>query len=79
MMLITPKLVTQRHAADFFNVSERTIQRWRKMQILKAGVHYRKKTPGVPNSPYLYDLDKCEEKLMDQERRDVRRMEVAMG
>ena len=77
MMLLTPKLVTQRHAADFFNVSEKTIQRWRNNQILKAGIHYRRKTPAVPNSPLLYDLEKCEEKLMDVEKKDVRRLELA--
>ena len=78
-MRLTPKLVKQRDAADFFNVSEKTIQRWRNKQILKIGIHYRRKTPAVPNSPYLYDLEKCEAKLMDVDRRDVRSMELAMA
>jgi len=76
-MRLTSKLVKQRDAADFFNVSEKTIQRWRSNGILKIGIHFRRKTPAVANSPYLYDLEKCEEKLMDVDRRDVRRMELA--
>ena len=78
-MRLTPKLVKQRDAADFFNVSEKTIQRWRTNGILKIGIHYRRKTPAVPNSPYLYDLEKCEEKLNDVDKRDVRRLELAMA
>ncbi len=77
-MRLSSKLVKQKDAADFFNVSEKTIQRWRNNQILKAGIHYRRKTPAVPNSPYLYDLQKCEDKLNDVDRRDVRRMEIAI-
>ena len=78
-MRLSSTLVKQKDAADFFNVSEKTIQRWRNNQILKAGIHYRRKTPAVPNSPYLYDLEKCEDKLNDVDRRDVRRMELAMA
>tara|TARA_Y100001968_G_C19393490_1_gene736906 strand:+ start:1305 stop:1544 length:240 start_codon:yes stop_codon:yes gene_type:complete len=79
MMRLTSKLVNQRQAADFFNVSEKTIQRWRNNQILKAGIHYRRKTPALTNSPYLYDLEKCEDKLNDVDRRDVRKLELAMA
>ena len=76
MMRLTPKLVKQRDAADYFNVSEKTIQRWRNNQIIKAGIHYRRKTPAIPNSPYLYDLEKCEQKLMDLDRRNAKSLEV---
>ena len=78
-MRLTPKLVNQRQAADYLNVSEKTIQRWRNNQILKAGIHYRRKTPALANSPYLYDLEKCEEKLNAIDKLDVRRMELAMA
>ena len=78
-MRLTSKLVKQGDAADYFNVSEKTIQRWRNNQILKAGIHYRRKTPAIANSPYLYDLEKCENKLNDVDKRDVRRMELAMA
>ena len=76
MMRLSPKLVKQRDAADYFNVSEKTIQRWRNNQIIKAGIHYRRKTPAIPNSPYLYDLEKCEQKLMDLDRRNAKSLEV---
>ncbi len=78
-MRLTPKLVNQRQAADYLNVSEKTIQRWRKNQIIKAGIHYRIKTPALANSPFLYDLERCEEKLNAIDKRDVRRMELAMA
>ena len=78
-MRLTPKLVNQRQAADYLNVSEKTIQRWRNNQILKAGIHYRRKTPALANSPYHYDLERCEEKLNAIDKRDVRRMELAMA
>ena len=68
-MRLTSKLVKQRDAADYFNVREKTIQRWRNNQILKAGIHYRRKTPAIANSPYLYDLEKCENKLNDVEKK----------
>lgn len=52
--------VTQRAAADYFQISERTLYRWRVAGLLKIGVHYRRKFP-VAQSPLLYHLELCEQ------------------
>jgi hypothetical protein len=57
----TPWL-TQRAAAEYFQISERTLQRWRLNGFLQSGVHYRRKFPAA-NSPLLYHLELCEQAL----------------
>ena len=59
------QFVTARECAVYFRVSERTVRRWRNPEtgFLKFGLDYRKKFPGNPNSPMLYDLDRVEAKL----------------
>lgn len=47
-----------RTAAQLLGVSEKTLGRWRKAGLFKAGVHWRRKFPSV-NSPVLYHLDRC--------------------
>jgi predicted site-specific integrase-resolvase len=54
--------VTQRQAADYLQISERTLFRWRAAGLLKIGVHYRRKFPAT-NSPVLYQLELCEQAM----------------
>tara|TARA_Y100001968_G_scaffold63052_1_gene53774 strand:+ start:704 stop:874 length:171 start_codon:yes stop_codon:yes gene_type:complete len=37
-MRLTSKLVKQKDTADYFNVSEKTSQRWRNNQMLKTDI-----------------------------------------
>jgi predicted site-specific integrase-resolvase len=62
--LATP-WATQRAAADYFQISERTLLRWRNAGLLELGVHYRRKFP-VVNSPLLYHLEVCEQAILQQ-------------
>ena len=52
--------VSQRVAADYLGVSERTLLRWRKAGYLKLGDHYVRKFP-TPTSHLVYSLSRCEE------------------
>jgi hypothetical protein len=47
-----------RSAGSVLGVSEKTLSRWRKAGLLKAGIHWRRKFPS-PNSPVLYQLELC--------------------
>ena len=71
-----PKWTSQRQAADFLGVSERTLMRWRQAGVLQQGEHYRRKFSS-PRSPVLYDLPATEAELMAQSRRDHRTLEQA--
>jgi predicted site-specific integrase-resolvase len=75
MSLITP-WVPARDAADYLQVSERTLHRWRSAGLLKIGVHYRRKFPAT-NSPLLYQLELCEKAMNDAFSRDHRTLELA--
>jgi hypothetical protein len=65
-----------RAAADYLQVSERTLHRWRSAGLLKLGVHYRRKFPAT-NSPLLYQLELCEKAMNDAFSRDHRTLELA--
>ncbi len=75
MSLITP-WVPARDAADYLQVSERTLHRWRSAGLLKIGIHYRRKFPAT-NSPLLYQLELCEKAMNDAFARDHRTLELA--
>jgi predicted site-specific integrase-resolvase len=77
-MAITTKWVPGRTAADYLNVSERTLFRWRAAGLLKAGVHFRRKFP-APNSALVYDLELCEKAMNAACARDFRTLELAGG
>jgi predicted site-specific integrase-resolvase len=65
-----------RAAADYLQVSERTLQRWRAAGLLQAGEHYRRKFPAA-NSPLLYQLERCEQAMSAAFARDHRTLELA--
>jgi predicted site-specific integrase-resolvase len=67
-----------RAAADYLQVSERTLHRWRAAEMLKPGEHYRRKFPAV-NSPLLYHLERCEQAMTAAFARDHRTLELAGG
>lgn len=60
LMSSLSKWVSQRAAADYLGVSERTLLRWRKAGLLQAGDHFVRKFP-APNSPLVYSLERCEQ------------------
>jgi hypothetical protein len=51
-----------RSAGQFLGVSEKTLGRWRKAGLFRAGVHWRRKFPSI-NSPVLYHLERCNEAM----------------
>ncbi len=67
-----------RAAADYLQVSERTLQRWRAAGLLQAGEHYRRKFPAT-NSPLLYQLERCEQAMNAAFARDHRTLELVEG
>jgi hypothetical protein len=69
------KWASARNASEYLQVSERTLYRWRQSQILKPGIHYRRKFPTV-NSPLLYNLKLCEKAMNDACARDPRTLEL---
>ena len=42
---IQKKWVSTKEIADYLEVSEKTLQRWRNANFLKLGIHYRRKFP----------------------------------
>jgi len=64
-----------RAAADYLQVSERTLHRWRTAGLLKIGIHYRRKFPAT-NSPLLYQLELCEKAMTEAFARDHRTLEL---
>ena len=75
-MAKTIQWVTARAAADYLQVSERTLHRWRAAGLLKLGVHYRRKFPAT-NSPLLYQLELCDKAMTEAFARDHRTLELA--
>jgi predicted site-specific integrase-resolvase len=75
-MPTTTQWVPARAAADYLQVSERTLHRWRAAGLLKPAEHYRRKFPAV-NSPLLYHLERCEQAMSAAFARDHRTLELA--
>tara|TARA_R100001086_G_scaffold51822_1_gene23129 strand:- start:49 stop:513 length:465 start_codon:yes stop_codon:yes gene_type:complete len=59
----TNNLFTAKEASKTFGCSQATLRRYRQKGVLKAGVHYRRKFAGNPNSPILYKIQECQEAL----------------
>ena len=59
-MTFSPEWVSQRAAAEYLGVSERTLLRWRQSGLLKPGEHFARKFV-APNSPLVYKLELCEQ------------------
>ena len=57
------KWYTQKEAAEYFSISERTCLTMRQKGMLIEGVCWRKKIPQNPNSHVIYHLENCEEVL----------------
>jgi len=75
-MTSTTPWTVQREAATRLGISERTLHRWRAAGLLKAGEHFRRKFPN-PNSPLLYHLERCEQRMNEACGRDPERLELA--
>lgn len=57
------KWYSQKEAAEYFSISERTCLTMRQKGMLIEGVCWRKKIPQNPNSHVIYHLENCEEVL----------------
>jgi hypothetical protein len=58
----TQEWADARSTAPLLGVSEKTLGRWRKAGLFRAGVHWRRKFPSS-NSPVLYHLERCNEAM----------------
>jgi len=63
-----------RSAGRALGVSEKTLSRWRKAELFKAGVHWRRKFPST-NSPVLYHLERCNKAMNEAIARSASLME----
>ena len=54
------RLLPTSQAAPFVHVHRNTLQQWRKVGLLKGGVHWFRKGP-YGNSSYLWDVDAISE------------------
>ena len=77
--MFTTNLLTAKQAAQTLAFSEATLRRLRQKGILKAGIHYRRKFAGNPNSPILYKIKECQQALDEVDARDARTLELARG
>ncbi len=59
---ISKKWVSTREIADYLDVSEKTLQRWRNTGLLKLGIHWRRKFP-TTNRYIVYHLDLTEKAI----------------
>ena len=75
--MFNPNLLTAKQASEILAFSEATLRRLRQKGVLKAGLHYRRKFAGNNNSPILYNLEVCEEALLERDARDARTLELA--
>jgi predicted site-specific integrase-resolvase len=75
-MTSTLQWASQRAAAEYLGISERTLHRWRQSGLLQPGTHFRRKFPN-PNSPLLYKLELCEQAMSATFTRDFRTLELA--
>ena len=64
-----------RSAGQLLGVSEKTLGRWRKAGLLKAGVHWRRKFPSS-NSPVLYHLECCNSAMNEAAARSAAFLET---
>ena len=62
------KWYTQKEAAEYFSISERTLLTMRQKGMLIEGSCWRRKIPQNPNSHILYHLENCEEVLNGLQR-----------
>ena len=53
---IQKKWVSTKEIADYLEVSEKTVQRWRNTGLLKLGIHWRRKFP-TTNRYIIYHLE----------------------
>tara|TARA_Y100000589_G_scaffold261575_1_gene251772 strand:- start:20 stop:250 length:231 start_codon:yes stop_codon:yes gene_type:complete len=53
---IQKKWVSTKEIADYLEVSEKTLQRWRNTGLLKLGIHWRRKFP-TTNRYIIYHLE----------------------
>ena len=60
---MTKKWYSQKEAAEYFSISERTCLTMRQTGMLIEGTCWRRKIPQNPNSHVLYNLENCEEVL----------------
>ena len=67
--MFTKKWLTAAETSEQLAFSEATLRRLRQRGIFKAGVHYRRKFAGNNNSPILYNLEVCEEALLERCKR----------
>jgi hypothetical protein len=63
-----------RSASRALGVSEKTLCRWRRAELFKAGVHWRRKFPST-NSPVLYHLERCNQAMNEATARTPRLLE----
>ena len=59
---IQKKWVSTKEIADYLEVSEKTLQRWRNTELLKLGIHWRRKFP-TTNRYIIYHLDLTEKAI----------------
>ena len=69
------KWYSQKEAAEYFSISERTCLTMRQTGMLIEGTCWRRKIPQNPNSHVLYHLENCEEVLNGLQRARARAME----
>ena len=67
--------VDARSLGMVLGVSERTLWRWRKAGLFKAGVHWRRKFP-TSNSPVLYHLSRCDAAMSEAAARTPQLLEL---
>ena len=60
---MTKKWYSQKEAAEYFSISERTCLTMRQTGMLIEGTCWRRKIPQNSNSHVIYHLDNCEEVL----------------
>ncbi len=70
----TQEWLDARSAGRALGVSEKTLCRWRKAELFKAGVHWRRKFPST-NSPVLYHLERCNKAMNEAIARPASLME----
>ncbi len=61
---INVKWVSQKTASAYLGISERTLYKMRKREVLTEGNCWRRKIPTNPNSHILYNLEDCEQRLI---------------
>ncbi len=71
----TQEWADARSAGPFLGVSEKTLGRWRKAGLFRAGVHWRRKFPSS-NSPVLYHLERCNSAMNEAAARSAAFLET---